>query len=88
MPPFYFYPIQYLRDPDPTANTTIIFSNCLLKAHPDNALILSKWEGENSDRTLIGLAQLLQEVRESGVEDVRDVLSYYRQYEDPVSAFR
>ena len=51
-------------------------------------MILSKWEGENSDRTLIGLAQLLQEVRESGVEDVRDVLSYYRQYEDPVSAFR
>jgi import inner membrane translocase subunit TIM50 len=51
-------------------------------------LILKKWEGENSDRTLIGLAQLLQEVRESGVEDVRDVLSYYRQFEDPVSAFR
>lgn len=59
-----------------------------IQAHPDNALVLKKWEGENNDRTLIGLAQLLQEVRESGVEDVRDVLSYYRQFEDPVSAFR
>jgi hypothetical protein len=27
-------------------------------------------------------------VRESGVEDVRDVLSYYRQFQDPVGAFR
>ena len=26
----------------------------------DNALILKKWEGDNSDRQLIGLTQLLQ----------------------------
>jgi hypothetical protein len=26
----------------------------------DNSLILEKWEGDNSDRSLIGLAQLLQ----------------------------
>ncbi len=26
----------------------------------DNALLLKKWEGDNTDRHLIGLAQLLQ----------------------------
>ena len=51
-------------------------------------MILQKWEGDNTDRTLIGLAQLLHEIKDSGLDDVRDVLTYYRQYEDPVSAFR
>lgn len=59
-----------------------------LQSNPDNALILKKWEGDNSDRNLIGLAQLLHEIKDSGIEDVRDVLTYYRQYEDPIEAFR
>ena len=29
-------------------------------ANRDNALILKKWEGDNTDRQLIGLTQLLQ----------------------------
>lgn len=29
-------------------------------AHRDNALLLPKWDGDNTDRNLIGLAQLLQ----------------------------
>ena len=60
----------------------------LIQSNPDNALILKKWDGDNTDRTLIGLAQLLHEIKESGIEDVRDVLTYYRQFEDPVEAFR
>jgi len=59
-----------------------------ISSQPDNGLILQKWEGDNTDRTLIGLAQLLHEIKDSGLDDVRDVLTYYRQYEDPVSAFR
>merc|ERR1719334_1738510 len=54
----------------------------------DNALILKKWDGDNTDRTLIGLAQLLHEIKDSGLEDVRDVLTYYRQFDDPIEAFR
>jgi len=54
----------------------------------ENALLLKKWEGDNSDRSLIGLAQLLQAIRESDVDDVREVLSYYRQFDDPIEAFR
>jgi len=55
---------------------------------PENALVLPKWTGDNSDRSLISLAQFLEEVKNSDVEDVREVLSYYRQFEDPIEAFR
>ncbi|TRY71658.1 hypothetical protein TCAL_08584 [Tigriopus californicus] len=54
----------------------------------DNTLLLPKWEGDNSDRSLIGLAQLLQAIKSSDVDDVREVLEYYRQFEDPIEAFR
>merc|ERR1719430_688802 len=54
----------------------------------DNALILKKWDGDNSDRQLIGLTQLLQAIKQSDVDDVREVLRYYKQYDDPIEAFR
>jgi len=54
----------------------------------DNALILKKWEGDNSDRQLIGLTQLLQAIKQSDVDDVREVLRYYKQHDDPIEAFR
>jgi len=54
----------------------------------DNALILQKWEGDNTDTNLIGLSQLLQTIRETDVDDVRDVLTYYRQFDDPIAVFR
>lgn len=54
----------------------------------DNALILKKWEGDNTDRQLIGLTQLLQAIKQSDVDDVREVLRYYKQYDDPIEAFR
>lgn len=55
---------------------------------PENSLVMSKWTGDNSDRTLISLAQFLQEIKDSDVEDVREVLSYYKQFDDPMEAFR
>ena len=56
--------------------------------NPENALVLPKWSGDNSDRSLISLAQFLQEIGSSDVDDVREVLTYYRQFDDPIEAFR
>jgi len=56
--------------------------------NPENALILPKWTGDTSDRSLISLAQFLQEISSSDVDDVREVLTYYRQFDDPIEAFR
>ena len=56
--------------------------------NPDNALLLPKWNGDMEDRSLFGLAQLLQAIQESDTDDVREILQFYRQYDDPIDAFR
>lgn len=58
------------------------------KFQPDNALILKKWKGADDDTALLDLANLLQTIAMSNVADVREVLRYYSQFEDPIAAFR
>ena len=41
-----------------------------------------------NDRSLFGLTQFLHEIKDMDVDDVRDVLQYYRQFDDPIEAFR
>ena len=56
--------------------------------NPDNAFTMPKWNGDMNDRSLIDLAQFLHEIKEGDVDDVREVLQYYRQFDDPIEAFR
>ncbi|XP_038222029.1 mitochondrial import inner membrane translocase subunit TIM50-C-like isoform X2 [Zerene cesonia] len=58
------------------------------KFQPENALILQKWKGADDDTALLDLANLLQTIAMSNVSDVREVLTYYGQFEDPIAAFR
>ncbi|KAM3960457.1 mitochondrial import inner membrane translocase subunit TIM50-C-like [Aphomia sociella] len=58
------------------------------KFHPQNSLILKKWKGADDDTTLLDLANLLQTIAMSDVTDVREVLTYYSQFDDPIAAFR
>ncbi|XP_063627312.1 mitochondrial import inner membrane translocase subunit TIM50-C-like [Cydia splendana] len=58
------------------------------KFHPENALILQKWKGADDDTALLDLANLLQTIAMSSISDVRDVLRYYSQFDDPIAAFR
>lgn len=43
-----------------------------------------------NDRSLFGLTQFLHDIKDMDmdVDDVRDVLQYYRQFDDPIEAFR
>ncbi|CAH1791266.1 unnamed protein product, partial [Owenia fusiformis] len=69
----------------------VIFVDCNPKSYelqPRNAIGLKKWTGDNEDRTLIDLATMLRMIGTSGVEDVRTVLDYYNQFDDPVAAFK
>jgi import inner membrane translocase subunit TIM50 len=61
---------------------------CQHQGNPENALVLPKWTGDTGDLSLISLAQFLQEIGNSDVDDVREVLNYYRQFDDPIEAFR
>ncbi|VDD84115.1 unnamed protein product [Mesocestoides corti] len=55
---------------------------------PRNAFIINRWTGDDSDRDLIDLAAFLRMVAMSGVDDVRPVLDHYRQFDDPLTAFK
>ncbi|KAK0161852.1 hypothetical protein PV327_008259 [Microctonus hyperodae] len=59
-----------------------------VKFHPDNALKLPRWNGNDDDTTLYDLAAFLKTIHATSVDDVRDVLSYYRQFDNPLEVFR
>ncbi|XP_041468823.1 mitochondrial import inner membrane translocase subunit TIM50-like [Lytechinus variegatus] len=69
----------------------VIIVDCNAKSYqlqPKNALGLKKWEGNDDDRTLFELAAFLRTIAASNVEDVRTVLEFYQQFDDPMEAFR
>lgn len=53
-----------------------------------NGLKIKKWSGDSEDGTLADLANFLQVVASSGVDDVRTVMEYYQQFDDPLEAFK
>ncbi|XP_015110303.1 mitochondrial import inner membrane translocase subunit TIM50-C [Diachasma alloeum] len=59
-----------------------------IKLHPENALKIPRWSGNDDDTTLYDLAAFLKTIHATNVDDVREVLNYYRQFDDPLAAFR
>ncbi|WAR20550.1 TI50C-like protein [Mya arenaria] len=55
-----------------------------VKYNSDNMFCVKPWKGEDDDVVLGELAEFL---RGSNVEDVRPVLQYYRQFDDPIDQF-
>ncbi|KAH8397782.1 hypothetical protein KR222_001402 [Zaprionus bogoriensis] len=58
------------------------------KMHPDNTFGIARWHGNDDDAQLLDLIAFLKIIAQNDVDDVRDVLHYYRQFEDPISQFR
>lgn len=56
--------------------------------NPQNLLKIKRWNGNNDDLSLVDLSTFLKTIVENDVEDVREVLSYYSKYDDPIEAFR
>ncbi|XP_034935088.1 mitochondrial import inner membrane translocase subunit TIM50-C-like [Chelonus insularis] len=59
-----------------------------VKLHPENTLILPRWTGNDNDTTLYDLAVFLKTILTSNLDDVRDALAYYKQFDNPMEAFR
>ncbi|XP_015518569.1 mitochondrial import inner membrane translocase subunit TIM50-C [Neodiprion pinetum] len=59
-----------------------------VKLNPENILKLPRWKGNDDDTTLYDLAAFLKMISATNVEDVRDVLNYYKQFDNPLEAFR
>ncbi|XP_048736386.2 mitochondrial import inner membrane translocase subunit TIM50-like [Ostrea edulis] len=69
----------------------VIMVDCKSKAvnlQRRNAFVLKEWDGNENDTTLFDLASFLQTLAHSKVDDVRTVLDYYMQFEDPIAKFR
>lgn len=59
-----------------------------VRLHPQNALILPRWSGNDDDTTLNDLTAFLKMIHATNVADVRDVITYYQQFDNPLEAFR
>jgi len=58
------------------------------KLHPENTFNIARWSGNDDDATLFDLVAFLKTIATAEVQDVRDVITYYRQFENPLSTFR
>ncbi|XP_044765476.1 mitochondrial import inner membrane translocase subunit TIM50-C-like [Coccinella septempunctata] len=59
-----------------------------LKFHPENLLAIKRWDGSDTDQTMIDLVAFLKSIAENEIEDVREVLTHYRAFDDPIEAFK
>ncbi|XP_072032205.1 mitochondrial import inner membrane translocase subunit TIM50-like [Amphiura filiformis] len=69
----------------------VIIVDCNKKSfelQPQNGVALKKWDGNDEDRILFDLAAFLRTIAMSGVDDVRSVLDFYSQQDDPIEAFK
>ncbi|KAL9697383.1 hypothetical protein quinque_000824 [Culex quinquefasciatus] len=58
------------------------------KLHPENTFNIPRWSGNDDDTTLFDLASFLLTIANSEVEDVREVMTYYKQFDNPLGQFR
>ncbi|XP_075159034.1 mitochondrial import inner membrane translocase subunit TIM50-C-like [Haematobia irritans] len=58
------------------------------RMHPDNTFNIARWMGNDDDSQLLDLISFLKTLATSEVDDVREVLHYYRQFDDPIMKFR
>lgn len=66
----------------------IDWDNNSTKLHPDNTFNIARWLGNDDDTQLYDLVSFLKTLATADVDDVREVLGYYRQFEDPIQQFR
>ncbi|KAJ8931779.1 hypothetical protein NQ314_015311 [Rhamnusium bicolor] len=59
-----------------------------VKFHPDNHLNIQRWKGEDGDSSLIDLTAFLKTIAHTEIDDVREVLRFYKQYDEPLVEFR
>ncbi|XP_031638584.1 mitochondrial import inner membrane translocase subunit TIM50-C [Contarinia nasturtii] len=58
------------------------------KLHPENTFHVERWNGNDDDLSLLELVSFLKTVSSADVDDVRDVLQYYKQFDNPLAKFK
>ncbi|XP_066931151.1 mitochondrial import inner membrane translocase subunit TIM50-like [Clytia hemisphaerica] len=71
--------------------TKVVLVDCdsrTSQLQPRNSLVLKKWNGDPKDTDLFELIPFFHMIATSNVDDVRPILDFYRNEEDPVAAWR
>ncbi|XP_070507679.1 mitochondrial import inner membrane translocase subunit TIM50-C-like [Chironomus tepperi] len=58
------------------------------KFHPENAFNIPRWTGNDDDTDLYDVVAFLKTIVTADVDDVREVMLYYKQFADPLEQFR
>lgn len=58
------------------------------KFHPENVMPVPRWRGNDDDVTLHHLSSFLLAIAQNNIEDVREVLTYYNQFDEPLEVFK
>lgn len=58
------------------------------KLHPENTFNIPRWTGNDDDTTLFDLMAFLMTIANNEVDDVREVMMYYKQFDNPLVQFR
>ncbi|XP_058115840.1 mitochondrial import inner membrane translocase subunit TIM50-C-like [Anopheles ziemanni] len=58
------------------------------KLHPENTLNIPRWTGNDDDSGLFDLMAMLVTIATTDVEDVREVMTYYKSFDNPLAKFR
>jgi import inner membrane translocase subunit TIM50 len=56
--------------------------------NPHNCIILDKWLGDKNDSTLVDLAVFLRTIAAQDIEDVREIIAHYSQFDNPLEVFK
>lgn len=59
-----------------------------IKYNPENLFNIKRWTGNDNDTVLLDLVAFLKAIAANNIEDVREVLKYYSQFDDPIEAFK
>lgn len=58
------------------------------KLHPENTFNIARWTGNDDDTALFDLVSFLKTIATAEVDDVREVLEYYKKFDNPLGQFR
>ncbi|XP_050312740.1 mitochondrial import inner membrane translocase subunit TIM50-C-like [Anthonomus grandis grandis] len=59
-----------------------------VKFNRDNHFVLNRWLGADEDSTLYELTGFLRAIAQTDIQDVREVIKFYKQFDDPLTVFK
>jgi len=73
---------------DPKRVIVVDWNPNSVSLHRANTFLIPRWKGDDDDTALLDVAAFLRTIATNQVDDVRDVLVHYSQFDDPLETFK